>query len=320
MQCRVLAVVTLMALAATSHSQDFPNKPLRLVIAQPAGGPTDSVGRLIGQMLSEGIGQNVIIENRVGAGGIIGTAHVAKSRNDGYTLLVSSPGIMSIAPFLYATPGYDSIADFAHISLLLKTATVLVVHPSVPARTVGELVKLAKARPGVMNMASGGNGTFSHLTGELFKRSAGINVMHVPYKGSAIAATETMGGQVEMFFMILNEGMGHVNSGRVRGLATTGSKRAKLMPNMPTMVESGLKDFVAETWYGVSMPKGPPSALVARLHSALIQPMQQPAWEERFYKTSLETVGTSPAEFTAHIEAEIRKWGSVVKQAGIKIN
>lgn len=317
---RYVIAATFAMVATCATAQNYPVRPLRLVVAQPAGGPTDSVGRLFAQMLSEGVGQNVLVENRVGAGGVIGTAHVAKSKNDGYTLLVSSPGIMSIAPFLYANTGYDSLADFSHISLLVKTSTVLVIHPSLPARSVGELIKLAKTRPGQINMASGGNGTFSHLTGESFRSSAGIDVVHVPYKGSSLAATEVMGGQVEMFFMILNEGIAYVKSGRVRGLATTGNQRAALLPEVPTMIEAGLRNFVAETWYGISAPRGTPAEIISRLHAVTTQPLQKPAWRERYDKVGLETVGLSSEEFARYIDAEMRKWGEVVKRAGIKIN
>lgn len=317
---RLLLALPLAALAAPGMAQSFPAKPVRLVVAQPAGGPTDAVGRLIAQALAEGLGQNVIVDNRVGAGGTVGTAHVARSKPDGYTLMVTSAGVTAIAPYLYPNVGYDPLADFVHISLLTRTVTVLVVPPSLPVKSVGDLVALARARPGRINMASGGNGTVSHLTGELFRTMAGIEVTHVPYKGSAAAANEVMGGQVDMFFLILNEGLGHVRSGRLRALATTGEQRAAHLPEVPTVHEAGVKGFVSETWYGISGPAGMPADLVSRIHMAAIQGMRRPAMRERFDNAALELIGEGTEPFTRHIRSEMEKWSRVIRQSGAKVN
>jgi tripartite-type tricarboxylate transporter receptor subunit TctC len=260
-----------------------------------------------------------VVENRVGAGGTVGTTFVARSKPDGYTLLVATAGVMSIAPHLYTKVDYDPIADFQHVSLLTKTVTVLVVHPSFPARTVGELVKLAKSKPGQINMASGGNGTVSHLTGELFKTMAGIQVVHIPYKGSATAATEVMGGQVEMFFLILNEGIGHIRSGRLRGLATTGPQRAKHMPDVPTVAEAGIKGFESVTWYGISAPPGLPADVASKLVAVSAQGVQKSPFRDRYDAAGMELVGSTPEAFVAHIKAELAKWSKVIAQSGAKV-
>jgi len=315
-----LMAATACCVSSFAAAQAWPTKPVRLVVAQPAGGPTDAVGRLIAQVLAEGLGQNVVVDNRAGAGGTVGTAHVAKSKPDGYTLMVTSAGVTAIAPFLYSSVGYDPLADFVHVSLLTKTVTVLVVHPTLPVKSVAELIQLARTRPGQINMASGGNGTVSHLTGELFRTLAGIQVVHIPYKGSAAAATEVMGGQVEMFFLILNEGVGHVRSGRLKGLATTGTKRAKHMPNIPTVDEAGVKGFVSETWYGVSAPAALPPDLVNRIHTTAVQTMRRSPLAERFDNAALELVGEGTEGFTRHVRGEIDKWSKVIKQSGAKVN
>lgn len=305
---------------AIAVAQTFPSKPVRLVVPQPAGGPTDSVGRIFAGMLTEALGQNVLVDNRPGAGGTIGAGSVAKSRPDGYTLLVTSPGITSIAPHLYPQMSYDSIADFTHLALLARVGTVLVVHPVLPVKSVPDLIRLAKLRPGQINLASGGNGTVSHLTGELFKTMAGIDMVHVPYKGSGQAASELMGGQVEMMFLILNEGLNLVRSGKVRALAVTGARRSPNLPDMPTVAESGVTGFVSETWFGVSSPAGMPADLVTRLSSVAIQSAQREEWRERLVRNGFEVASLGREEFTRHIRGEIEKWGRIVRQSGAKVS
>lgn len=305
---------------ATVLAQAFPSKPVRLVVPQPAGGPTDSVGRIFAAMLTEALAQNVLVENRTGAGGTIGAASVAKSRPDGYTLLVTSPGITSIAPHLYPQIPYDSLADFTHLALLARVGTVLVVHPSLPARSVPDLLRLAIARPGQINLASGGNGTVSHLTGELFKTMAKVDLVHVPYKGSGPAATELMGGQVEMMFLILNDGLGLVRSGKVRALAVTGARRSPHLPDVPTVSESGVPGFVSETWFGISAPPGLPPELASRLSGVALHSVKREEWRERLDRNGFEIASLGREEFTRHIRSEIDKWGRIVRQSGAKVN
>jgi len=304
----------------TAAAQSYPSKPVRLVVPQPAGGPTDAVGRIIAAMLSETLGQTFIVENRVGAGGTIGAASVAKSKADGYTLLITSPGITSIAPHLYPQMGYDPIADFTHVSLLVRVGTVLVVHPALPVKSVAELIRLARARPGQINLASGGSGTVSHLTGELFKSMANVDLVHVPYKGSGPAATEVMAGQVEMMFLILNEALSYVRSGKLRGIAVTGAKRSPHLLDIPTVAEAGIPGFVSETWFGISAPAALPAEITARLTSASLQAVQRPEWRERLNRSGFEITTLPGEDFTRHIRSEIEKWGRIVRQSGAKVN
>ncbi|MBC7779867.1 MAG: tripartite tricarboxylate transporter substrate binding protein [Proteobacteria bacterium] len=300
-------------------AQAWPVKPVRLVVPQPAGGPTDSVGRIFAAMLADVLGQTVIVENRTGAGGTIGAASVAKSKPDGYTLLVASPGITSIAPHLYPQLGYDTLNDFTHLALLSRVGTVLVVHPALPVKSVGDLLRMAKARPGQINMASGGNGTVSHLTGELFKSTAGVNLVHVPYKGSGPAATEVMAGQVEMMFLITNEALSFVRSNKLRALAVTGASRSPHLPTLPTVAEAGLPGFVSETWFGISGPAGMPADIASRVTSAATQGVQRTEWRERLERSGFEIATAGADEFTRHIRAEIEKWGRIVRQSGAKV-
>ncbi|MEQ1774034.1 MAG: tripartite tricarboxylate transporter substrate binding protein [Burkholderiales bacterium] len=315
-----LLIVFFALIPFTAFSQPYPSKPVRLVVPQPAGGPTDAAGRLIAQMLADGLGQNVIVDNRAGAGGTVGTAHVARSKPDGYTLLTATAGILSIAPSLYSRIDYDPIADFQHISLTVRTPTVLVVHPSFPAKTSADLIRIARTKPGQINLASGGNGTASHLTGELFRAMSGINIVHVPYKGSAAAATDIMGGQVEMFFLILNEGLGHVRSGRLKGLATTGPQRSKYLPDLPTVSESGIPGFESVTWYGLSAPAQMPADVLSKLSAAAIQGIKKPIFRERFEAAGYEIMGSTSEAFLTHIKSEMVKWANVIKQSGAKVN
>ena len=290
-----------------------------LMVPAPAGGPTDIVGRVIGQMLAEQIGQQVIVENRGGAGNTIGTAAVAKARPDGYALVVGSPSALSISPNLYKKIPYDAITDFTPIGMAARTATVLVAHPSLPVKTVKDAVALAKSRPGDFNFASGGNGTLSHLTLELFRMKTGIKVLHVPYKGSGPATTDLLSGEMHLMFHILPLSVPYVRSHKLRGLAATSIERSPLLPEIPTMIQAGLKDFEVTTWYGLFGPAGMSRDIVARLNAALGAALKLPANVKRLNDNGLDPSHGTPESLGSTVVSELARWAKVVKAADITV-
>ena len=312
--------VSLSLLAGQAIAQSYPARPISLMVPAPAGGPTDIVGRVIAQMLAEQIGQQVIVENRGGAGNTIGTAVVAKAKPDGYSLVVGSPSALSISPNLYKKMPYDAVKDFSPIGMIARTATVLVVHPSLPVKTVKESVALAKARPGEINFASGGNGTLSHLTMELFRLTTGIKVLHVPYKGSGPATIDLLAGEVQMMFHILPLSVPHVRAKRLRALAATSLERSPLLPDVPTMAQSGLKAFEVTTWYGLFGPAGLPREIVQRLGAALEAAVKQPVNAKRLNDQGLDPAYSTPEALASVVASELAQWGKVVRAAGVTIN
>ena len=305
--------------AITVAAQSYPTRPIVVMVPAPAGGPTDIVGRLIGQMLAEQIGQTVIIENRGGAGNTIGTAVVAKARPDGYSLVIGSPSAFSISPNLYKKIPYDAVADFTPIGMIARTATVLVAHPSLPVKTVKDTVALAKSRPGEFNFASGGNGTLSHLTMEMFRLNTGIKVLHVPYKGSGPATTDLLAGEMHLMFHILPLSVPYVRSNKLRALAATSVERSPLLPQVPTMIQSGLKDFEVTTWYGLLGPAGLPRDIVSRLNAALGAAIKSPANTKRLNDNGLDPSHGTPEALGATIAGELARWAKVVKAADISV-
>jgi tripartite-type tricarboxylate transporter receptor subunit TctC len=267
--------------------------------------------------LSEVLGQQLVIENRVGAAGLIGTDIVAKSAPDGYTLLFGFSGPLAIVPNLNPKTPYDPQKDLVAISQVAAAPYVLLVHPSVPAKTVKQLIALAKSRPGKMNFGSGGVGVGLHMAGELFKVSAGINIVHVPYKGAAPAMTALMAGEVDMMFDGLSAALGHIQEGRVRALAVAGEKRSSLLPELPTVQESAGFRFNTSGWYGMVAPRGTPAAIVTRLHEAVVRTLAKPELKDSLAKLGVEPVGSSPAEFARQIREENAAWAKVIKAAGI---
>jgi tripartite-type tricarboxylate transporter receptor subunit TctC len=299
-------------------AQAYPVKPVRIVAPSGAGGPVDVICRAVSQGLGEVLGQQLVVENRVGAAGLIGTETVVKSAPDGYTLLFGFSGPLAIVPHLNPNTPYDPQKDLVAISQVAAAPYVLLVHPSVPAKSVKQLVALAKSRPGKMNFGSGGTGVGIHMAGELFKVAGGVNILHVPYKGAAPAMTALMAGEVDMMFNGMSPALPHIKSGRVRALAVGGAKRSTLLPELPTVREAAGFEFNTEGWYGVLAPRGTPPAVVTRLHEAITRALASPELKGVLAKMAVEPVGGSPADFARLIRDEGALWAKVIKAAGIK--
>ena len=313
----VPTMALLMVGAVAANAQQYPNKPIRLVVGFAAGGPSDVAARTIAQKLAEKWGQQVIVDIRPGAGGNIATEIVAKSPADGYTLL--EPAFAhAVNPFLYSKLPFDAVKDFSSILLFASIANVLVVHPSIPVNSVKELIAFAKTRPNQLTLGSSGNGTASHLAGELLSLMGGIKLTHVPYKGLAPAHTEIMGGQLSMLFDGIVTGMPAVRAGRLRALAVTTVKRWQGTPDIPTMAEAGLAGFEVNSWYGLLAPAGTPREIIQRLNSEVGRALREPDARERLYSIGAEPMNGTPEEFTAYINAEMAKWSKVVKNAGLR--
>ena len=314
------AVVALFVLAHPgAHAQEYPARPIRVVVPFPVGGGTDIVARMVTQKLGERIGGSFIIDNRSGAGGTIGTEIVAKAPADGYTLGVVS-GSHVINPSLYKKLPYDPVRDFAPVTLLVTGPGLLVVHPSLPARTVKELVAVAKARPGQLYYASAGNGTPPHLAAELFKTMTGTSMVHVPYKGNTLAFTDLVAGQVSVSFPTIVSGLPLAKSGRLRALAVTSARRSAVVPDLPTIAEAGVPGYDAASWFGMLAPAGTPAPIMAKLHQETARIVQLPEIKTRFLEMGLDPVGNTPAEFAAFIASEIPRWGKVVAASGARID
>jgi tripartite-type tricarboxylate transporter receptor subunit TctC len=322
---RPVTIVLLFGLFATlsqpstaqTSAAPYPNKPIRMIAPSGAGGPVDVICRAVSQGLGEVLGQQLVVENRVGAAGLIGTETVVKSAPDGYTLLFGFSGPLAIVPNLNPNTPYDPQRDLVAISQVAAAPYVLLVHPSVPAKSVKQLVTLAKSRPGKMNFGSGGTGVGIHMAGELFKVAAGVNIVHVPYKGAAPAMTALMAGEVDMMFNGMSPAIPHIKSGRVRALAVGGAKRSSLLPELPTVKEAGF-EFNTEGWYGILAPRGTPPAIITRLHEATVRALAGPELKGILAKMAVETVGSLPADFARQIRDESAVWAKVIKAAGIK--
>jgi tripartite-type tricarboxylate transporter receptor subunit TctC len=313
---------TLAIFSAHAEADTYPSKPIRFVVAFPPGGGTDIIARSIAQKLSERLAQQVVVDNRPGAGGNIGTDIVAKSAPDGYTMLMGSAGPLAINASLFASMPFDPVRDLAPVTLAASTPNVLVVHPSLKVATVKELIALARAKPGAINFASSGHGTPAHLAGELFGSMAGVKLVHVPYKGAAPALADLLGGQVQIMFSTMPPALPHVRDGKLRALAVTSTKRSPAMPELPTVdeagAESGLRGFEANTWHGVVLPAGAQAAIVARLNREIVAILHMPDVVERLSNQGAEPVGSTPEEFAAYIKSETVKWAKVVRESGAK--
>jgi tripartite-type tricarboxylate transporter receptor subunit TctC len=316
---RALAVLalTLGAASATHGQPAYPSKPIRMIAPSSPGGPVDLITRAVSQGLADAVGQQVVVENRAGAAGLIGSELVAKAPPDGYTLLFGFSGPLAIVPNLNDATPYNPLTDFAPVSMVAAADYILLAHPSVPAKTVKELAALARSRPGKMHFASGGNGTGIHMAGELFKHLAGVQIVHVPYKGAAPAMVALMAGEVDMMFNAIPPTLPQIKAGKVRALAVGGAKRSTLLPDLPTIRESGY-DFEMAGWYGVLAPKGTPQPVIAKLHSELIRALRTPEMKDRFRKLEVDEIGTSPEEFLKHMRAENARWAKVIQAAGLK--
>lgn len=314
------AACVLVAPAADAQDSSYPKHPINLVVPFSAGGPTDSMARALAQKLSKRLGQQVVVDNRGGAGGSIAAEMVARSEPNGYTLFFGTTGTMAINPSLYANLRYDPVKDFAPISLMATTMNVLVVNPRIPARSLSELVALAKAKPGELTYGSAGYGSSNHLSGELLGSSTGIKIRHVPYKGSAPALVDLLGGRISMMFDTIAQETQNIASGKVIALAVTGSKRSPLLPAVPTAQETGLKGFDVTIWYGVLAPHGTPSSVIDRLQHEIAAVMATDEMKQRMRAQGAEARTTTPAEFTALIKSDIAKWAPVVKNSGASVN
>ena len=304
--------------AAQATAQSYPAKPIRMVAPSGAGGPVDVICRTVSQHLGQVLKQQIIVENRVGAAGLIGTEYVTKQPPDGYTLLFGFSGPLAIVPNFNPNTPYDPLRDLVPVSQVAAAPYVLLVHPSVPATTVKQLVALAKGRPGQMNFASGGNGVGIHMAGELFKIAAGVNIVHVPYKGAAPAMTALMAGEVDMMFNGLPAALPQIRAGKVRALAVGGEKPTPLLPGVPTVQSAGF-DFNTEGWYGVVAPGRTPPAVIDALHRGIVEALGSRELQSAFHRLAVEGVGSSPAEFRSKIAEELKKWAGVIKKAGIRM-
>ena len=313
---RVIALC-LAATSASVQAQAFPTRPIRLVVGFTPGGGVDINARLLAAKLSELLGQPVIVDNRPGAGTNIANEYVAKAAPDGYTLLMGTPAL-AINMSLYKNLSYDTLRDFVAVSMFSQSPNILVVNSSSPAKSMSELIALARAKPGVLNYSSAGAGTTQHLAGELLKLRTGTNIVHVPYKGSAPSLTALIAGEVDLSFANVPAILQHVKSGRLRPLASTGSRRSELMPDVPTMQEAGL-GVEATVWYGVFAPAATPRAVVNALSDAIVQAARSPDIKQRLVDQGAEPVGDAPAEFDRILRKEVAKWGEVIRISGIQV-
>jgi tripartite-type tricarboxylate transporter receptor subunit TctC len=314
----VLGLLWLACAMPAGFAQSYPNKTIHFIMPYPVGGSIDIAGRMVIQKLAENLGQQIVVDNRTGAGGIVGTEMAARAAADGYTLVMGGNGTLALSPHLQRHLPYDPVRDFAPITQLVIVPYVLVVNPALKANSVGELIALAKSRPGEINYASGGNGSAPHLAAELFKRMADVRLLHVPYKGSTPGINDVISGQVQLTFTGIPSVLSQIKSGRLRPLAVTSAKRAAALPNVPTIGESGVPGYEVSPWFGVLVPARTPPALVTRLNSEIVKVLRSPAIRERFAAEGVEPVGNTPAQFAAHIKLELAKWGKVLEDAGIR--
>ncbi len=307
-----------LALVAQVHAQQYPTKPVRLIVAYPPGGGTDIVGRMMAQKLSENFGHTVIVDNRGGATGNIGTEIAARAAPDGYTLLMGNVAPNAINVSLFKKIPFDPVKNFAPISLIAATPNILVVNPGVPVKTVKDLIALAKAKPGVFNYASAGIGSSSHLAGALFGILTHTDIVHVPYKGGGIALVDVLSGQTQLYFATMPAAMPHVKSGKLRPVAVTTERRSQTLPELPTIAETGVAGYEASTWYGLLAPAQTPRAIVTRLHGESVKILAAPDMRSKLASQGFEPVGNTPEQFAAYIQSEIAKWGKVIRDAGIR--
>jgi tripartite-type tricarboxylate transporter receptor subunit TctC len=314
---RAALALSLLLFAGLAGAQ-YPNRAIKLVVPFPPAGATDVVGRIVAAKLGERLGQPVVVDNKPGAGGSIGSDLVAKSPADGYTILIATSSTHSIGPVLQKLP-YDPIKDFAPITHVANVPNVLVVSPTLAVSSVQELVALAKAKPGQLNFASSGVGTIVHLNAELFKLISGTDIVHVPYKGTALSIPDVASGNIAMLFDSLASVMPHIKSGKVKPLAVNAQKRQALLPEVPTLTEAGMPQFDRYTWFGMFAPAGTPPEIVSRLQREVVAALQAPDLLERFANVGAEPVGSTPAEFVERIRSDAARWSEVIRKAGVKV-
>jgi tripartite-type tricarboxylate transporter receptor subunit TctC len=317
---KTAVILLLCALAVPAQAQSYPSKPVRMIVPYPPGGGNDTFGRLFAAKLGERTGQPFVVENRPGAGTMIGTEVAAKSAPDGYTILLSSIATHALSPNLYSRVPYDPVKDFAPITLLGIAPTVLVINQDLPAKSLQELISLAKSKPGALAYASGGNGTPPHINAEVFKAVAGVDLLHVAYKGGGPALTDLMAGRVHVMLDTAASAMPHVRGGKLRALALSAPKRSAEYPDLATFAEAGLPQYDTNAWYSMHAPAGTPADIVRRLNRELVAILKDPDILARFKQLSTEPVGNSPEEFGAFVKAELEKYARVIKAAGIRLD
>ncbi len=303
---------------ALAHAQSYPSKPARIVVGFTAGGPSDIVARIVAQQLTDRMGQTFVVENRAGATGTIGAELVAKAPADGYSLYLASQTTHAVAPYMYAQIGYDPLKDFATVVRVVHNPLLMVVNPSVPVKTVKELIALAKARPGELNFATGGIGSSPHMSMELFKSTVKLDMVPIHYKGDSAAIIDIIGGQVPMLTSSISALLPYVRSGKLRGVAVTSLKRSTVAPDFPTIAESGLPGFEVITWFGILAPAATPKEIINRLNGEIVQAVSQPALREQLTKMGFEIVANTPEQYAVFLREENVKWGKVVKDLGLR--
>ena len=319
---RITAALALCLLTSPLLAQTaapYPNRPIRMVVASAPGGILDTVGRIVATRIGESMGQPVVVENRAGAGGILGTELVVKAAGDGYTIGKVATS-HAINPGLYPKMPYDTVRDLIAVSHTVNLTNILVAHPSVPASSVRELIALARARPATLTFGSAGNGQSNHLSGEIFRSMAGIDITHIPYKGSAPALTDVLAGNISMMFVDVLSALPHLKSGRLRAIGIAGVNRAPALPDVPTITESGLPGFNGNTWLGLVAPAGTPREIVARISTEVSRALNAPEVRERLLAQGVEPVGSTSEQFAAHLESEMRRYAAVIRSSGAKID
>jgi tripartite-type tricarboxylate transporter receptor subunit TctC len=316
--CRLMVAGLLAGTAGFAVAQAYPAKAVRIIVPFPPGAGVDIVTRAVSGRLAEALGQQLIVDNRAGAGGILGAEVAAKSAPDGYTIFMATAGILTVIPHMNSKTPYSVERDFIPVSLVASVPSVLVVHPSMPVKSVKDLIALAKAKPGEINYASTGNGTLPHLAAEFFKQQAKVNMVHIAYKGSAPATTDLLGGNVQVFFGNMLSVIEQVRSGRLRALAVTSLQRQAVAQDIPTMIESGFPGFEAGTWFGLLVPTGTPRDIVNRLHGDVAKAVRQPDVQKQLASQGATTIGNTPEQFSAYIKSESAKWAKVLAASGVK--
>ncbi|MGE0797480.1 MAG: Bug family tripartite tricarboxylate transporter substrate binding protein [Lautropia sp.] len=316
------ALIVLLALLASfpSVAKEYPTQPVRLVVGFAAGGPTDIIGRIFAQKMTELLGTPMVVDNKPGAGGNVAAETVARAQPDGYTVLLTHLATQVISPLVYAKLPYDVDRDFEPVTQLIAVPNLMVVHPSVAASSVSELIALAKKSPGQLNFASGGSGTSGHLSSELFKALAGVDIVHVPYKGSAAALADLRTGRVQMMTENLQFLLPQVKSGALRALAVTPASRVSIVPELPTVAEAGVPGYDVSSWFGIVVPRGTPAAIIERLNREFVRAVRAPDMQQKFADMAAVPVGSTPAEFAMLIKREAVKWAPVVKATGLRVD
>jgi tripartite-type tricarboxylate transporter receptor subunit TctC len=317
---RVLCALALLLLPFFASAQSYPSRPIRVILSVPAGATPDVTARLLTPGLAHILGQQLVVDNRPGAGGVIGAEIAAKAPADGYTIFISSPGALTILPHLRRDVPYDTLRDFAPVSLISIGPFVLITNPGLPVKNVKELIALAKAQPGKLNYASAGNGVANHLAMELFKQMTGVDIVHVPYKGAPQAVTDVVGGNMNMMFNSIAPIVGHIKAGRVRVLGIASAKRSPQLPDVPTISEAGVPGFEAVNWFGLFAPAKTPKPIIAQLNQAVVKVLHTDEIRAQYAKLGADVVGSSPDEFAAFVRRDIEKYADIVKRSGAKLD